>query len=171
MDWKDIAGDVAKVAPILGTVLGGPVGVAIKIGGMVASALGVSGPAEVQQALQTNPDAAVKLREIEKDETLGLKQIAAQIILAELQTGQAQVEAVNKTLQTEAMGGSWLQRNHHAIESLMATSAVILIYFGLPLLKLPVPIVDPMAWMMLGGILGVTAWQRGSANVAVAKQP
>jgi hypothetical protein len=37
------------------------------------------------------------------------------------------------------------------------------------MMKLPVPVVDPMAWMMLGGILGVTAWQRGQANVAVAK--
>lgn len=111
----------------------------------------------------------VKLKQIAADLQDHLAQYGVQLQIAELQTGQQQVEAVNKTLQTEAMGGGWLQRNHHAIESLMATSSVILIYFGLPLLKLPVPVVDPMAWMMLGGILGVTAWQRGQANVATAR--
>ena len=168
MDWKDIASDVAKVAPILGTVLGGPAGVALKIGSLVANALGVTGPAEVQQALQTNPDAAVKLREIEKDETLGLRQIVANQAIAEAQAATAQIEAVNKTLQTEAMGGSWLQRNHHAIESTSTVALVWAIYFVLPLCKIAVPAVPETAWITLGAILGVTAWQRGQANKSVA---
>ena len=168
MDWKEIAGDVGKVAPILGTMLGGPVGIAMKIGGIVASTLGVSGPDEVKEALQTSPDAAVKLREIEKDETLGLKQIAAQMAAADLQSQVSQVESVNKTLQTEAMGGSWLQKNHHAIESIFVCTLIGLIYFILPVIGKPVPPVPESAWIMLGALLGVTAWQRGQANVAQA---
>ena len=75
---------------------------------------------------------------------------------------------MNKTLQTEAMGGSWLQRNHHAIESLATVALVWAVYFILPLAKIQVPTIPPEAWLTLGAILGVTAWMRGKANVAVA---
>jgi hypothetical protein len=81
-----------------------------------------------------------------------------------------QVEAVNKTLQTEAMGGSWLQRNHHALESMISVCLVVGVYFILPLFHIPVPVVPEFAFMMLGSILGVTAWQRGKANIQIAQQ-
>jgi len=37
------------------------------------------------------------------------------------------------------------------------------------LVAIPVPAVPESAWLMLGAILGVTAWQRGSANIVTAK--
>ena len=111
----------------------------------------------------------VKLKQIAADLQDHLAQYGLQLNVAQLQTGAQQVESVNKTLQTEAMGGDWLQRNHHAIESLLTTGTVGCIYFVLPLMKVPVPSVPEAAFLMLGGILGVTAWQRGAANVAVAK--
>lgn len=76
MDWKDIAGTVAKAAPMLGTLLGGPAGGAV--GGMIASALGTgSSPDEVARALASDPGAMVRLREIEADKAAKLEELAA----------------------------------------------------------------------------------------------
>ena len=76
MDWKDIAGTVGKAAPLLGTLLGGPAGGAV--GAIIASALGTGGSAdEVAQALATNPEAAIKLRQIEADRQVRLQELVA----------------------------------------------------------------------------------------------
>lgn len=114
-------------------------------------------------------DDQVKLKQIAADLQDHLAQYGVQLNIVQMKTAAQQLDSVNKTLQTEAMGGSWLQRNHHAMESLLTTVTIGLIYFGLPMMKIPVPAVPEAAFLMLGGILGVTAWQRGAANVAVAK--
>jgi hypothetical protein len=80
MEWKDIAGTVTKAAPMLGTLLGGPVGGAI--GGVISligSALGLS-PAEttpdkVSQMLSVDPQAAVKLAEIESTHKIRIQEL------------------------------------------------------------------------------------------------
>ena len=83
MDWKDIAGTVGKAAPLLGTLLGGPAGGAV--GAIIASALGTGGSAdEVAQALATNPEAAIKLRQIEADRQVRLQELVAAHADAEL---------------------------------------------------------------------------------------
>jgi len=66
-DWKDVAKVVSNVAPLLGTLIGGSaggaIGTAVKL---VASALGVGeDPEEVMQAIQTDPEALVKIKELE----------------------------------------------------------------------------------------------------------
>ncbi|WP_258292100.1 hypothetical protein, partial [Escherichia marmotae] len=64
MEWKDIAGIVGKAAPIVGGLIGGPAGAAV--GGLVASALGTEAtPDAISRALETDPQAAVKLKELE----------------------------------------------------------------------------------------------------------
>lgn len=74
MDWKDISKLVGASAPMLGTLLGGPAGAAV--GGFIASALGSgSTPDEVSQALASNPDAAVKLKQIEADRQVKLQEM------------------------------------------------------------------------------------------------
>lgn len=88
MDWKDIAGAVGKAAPILGTLLGGPAGAAV--GSIVASALGTGGtPEEVSAALTTDPQALVKLREIEATKAVRFEELAAEQAKAELATHAA----------------------------------------------------------------------------------
>jgi hypothetical protein len=83
MDWKDIAGVVGKAAPLLGTVLAGPAGGAI--GAIVASALGVENtPDAVAQAVANDPEAAVRLREIESAERVRLQELALEQSKAEL---------------------------------------------------------------------------------------
>ena len=67
-DWKDVAAKVAELAPGAGALLGGPigggVGLAIKA---IASVFGVTSPdpkpEEVLQAIQNDPQAALKLEQ------------------------------------------------------------------------------------------------------------
>lgn len=87
MEWRDVAGTVGKAAPILGTLLGGPAGAAV--GALVASALGTgSEPSDVAAALG-NPDAAVKLRELESNKAIRLQELAVQAASVEIQAAAA----------------------------------------------------------------------------------
>jgi hypothetical protein len=161
MKWKDLAKQLANLGlPIIGAAVGGPAGAVVGKG--LAAALGLGANATPEQT-------AAALGQVNGDQLVALKSLDAQMAKDQLEATTAQIEAVNKTLQTEAMGGSWLQKNHHAIESMFTVGLVGAIYFILPLAKLPVPAVPEAAWLMLGAILGVTAWQRGAANVATAK--
>lgn len=66
MKWRDLAGIVGKIAPTLGTALGGPAGGAIGL--LISQAFGVDKtPEAVAAAIQANPDAAIKLAAIEAD--------------------------------------------------------------------------------------------------------
>lgn len=161
MNLKELATKLAAIGlPLLGGAVAGPGGAAAAK--MVVSALGLGADATPEQA-------AVALGNVTGDQLVKLRELDAQMARDQLQAGTAQIEAVNKTLQTEAMGGSWLQRNHHAIESLSTVGLVWAVYFILPLCKLPVPTIPETAWLTLGAILGVTAWMRGQANVQSAK--
>lgn len=161
MDWKAIGKQLANLGlPLLGGAVGGPAGAAVGKG--LAAALGLSNDATPEQT-------AAALGNISGEQLVAIRALESDLAKAELSASTAQVEAVNKTLQTEAMGGSWLQRNHHAIESLATVGLVWAVYFILPLAKIPVPAVPETAWLTLGAILGVTAWMRGQANVQTAK--
>lgn len=72
MDWKDIAGVVGKAAPILGTLVGGQAGAAI--GGIIASVLGTTNSADaIQNAIASDPSAALKLAQFESDNNVKLQ--------------------------------------------------------------------------------------------------
>ncbi len=106
MDWKDVSAAVGKFAPILGTLVGGPAGGAI--GGLIASALGTENtPSAVSQALQSSPDAAVKLAQIEADERVRLQALIADQAKADI-AAQMQASAdINKSIQAEAASEHW----------------------------------------------------------------
>ena len=167
MDWKAVGTAVANAAPLLGTLLGGPAGP--MLGSLIAHEFGTSSdPTAVVAAITADPNATVKLQQIAADHDVALKQMTMQMAQAELASDTAQIQAVNQTLQADARGDSWLQKNHHAVESLMAVSLVISIYFLLPLLKIAVPEVPGDAWLMLGAILGINNWKRGDVNKQLA---
>ncbi len=64
MDWKDIGKGVAKTLPLIGSVLMGPAGGAA--GTLIAAALGVDDePTAVAEAIRKDPEAALKLRDLE----------------------------------------------------------------------------------------------------------
>ena len=111
----------------------------------------------------------VKMAEIQAQLQDHLAQYGLQLQTAQVTAAATVVTSVNSTLQADARGDSWLQKNHHAIESLATVACVIGIYFVLPLLKMSVPSVPEAAFLMLGAILGVTSWQHGQVNTAIAK--
>jgi hypothetical protein len=93
MKWTDIAGVVGKVAPLLGAALGGPAGGAV--GAMISAALGTENtPDAVAEAVKTNPEAAVKLAEVQ-----------ANLEIARLQAETAQVSETQQTARAEQQSG------------------------------------------------------------------
>ena len=83
MNWRNVGDTVGKFAPLLGTVLGGPGGAAV--GALVASALGVdNNPNSIEEAVKNDPDAAIKLRQIELQHKERLELIAFKVLSVEL---------------------------------------------------------------------------------------
>lgn len=87
MNWSDIKEQLGKFAPLIGTAVGGPAGAAI--GSLVASGLGVENtPEAVSQAISQDPNAAIKLKQIETDNEQHLREHAFNILNAELKDKQ-----------------------------------------------------------------------------------
>lgn len=75
MDWSDLKGIVGKAAPVVGTLLGGPAGAAV--GGLLSAALGTDNtPDAVSAELAGNPDAIVKIHELQTNAKVQLQQLA-----------------------------------------------------------------------------------------------
>lgn len=67
--WDKIKELLGDSAPVIGTLLGGPAGTAV--GGLIAKALGTdNNPEAIEEALKNNPDALVKIKEIEASREL-----------------------------------------------------------------------------------------------------
>ena len=160
MDWKDLASTVGKMAPMLGTLLGGPAGSAI--GGIVASALGAENtPTAVSQAMLTNPDAAVKLAQIEADQSIKFRELATDQAKAEIAAAMQAISEVNHTMRAEAAAEHWPTYTWRPFIGFVAGIMLLGVYFILPLAHIQVPAVPESAWLMLGGILGVASFFRG----------
>ena len=77
MDWKELGSTVAKSAPARGAALGGPAGAAV--GGRIAAACGAERSAQaVANAVAGDPEATVKLREVELRHAEVLAELMAQ---------------------------------------------------------------------------------------------
>ncbi|WP_175982545.1 hypothetical protein [Caballeronia zhejiangensis] len=101
--WGDVAATVAKVAPIVGSILPGVGTVAgagvSAVASIVASALGTSpDPDSVMDALKNDPDALAKVRQAELDNQKDLAQIAMQREQNQLaaQTAEYQADASDR---------------------------------------------------------------------------
>lgn len=75
MNWEELGKTIGEVAPMLGTLLAPATGGAsVAIGAMVSSVLGVENtPEAVEAELRTNPDALLKLKELELKEADALR--------------------------------------------------------------------------------------------------
>lgn len=160
MDWKDIAGIVGKAAPLLSTLLGGPAGAALSVGGMIASALGTGNtPEEVAIALR-DPESMMKLREIEARRQVELEGLATDLAKAQLQAGAQAIGNVNTTMQAEAAAEHWPTYSWRPFIGFMF-GAYIGSMWVLPLFgKAPAPLSADLT-LAVGAILGVASWFRG----------
>lgn len=65
--WAQVGATIADMAPMLGTIVGGPAGTAV--GALIASTLGTANnPEAVMAKLRSDPEAALKLKQLEADE-------------------------------------------------------------------------------------------------------
>lgn len=104
--WKDIAAVVGRSAPLLGTLIGGPAGAAV--GALVASVLGTGAtPDEVHAALEKDPQAATRLKELEGKRQVELQALTVDQAKAELTAAVQAAQAVNATMQAEAASEHW----------------------------------------------------------------
>ncbi len=112
MDWTDVAQTVGKIAPAAGGALAGPAGAAV--GTLLARVLGVDDtPQAVHQALQQDPAAALKLREVE----------------ARIETSL--IEGRAGVVKAEANSESWLARSWRPLTMLAFVTLIGLHWLGL----------------------------------------
>jgi hypothetical protein len=173
--WSDVGNKLRTVAgaalPAIGTALGGPAGAAVGV--MLGKALGTDAtPDAVAAAL--NPDALVKLREVEVD-----------LQKAQIGADQAAVQAVNTTMQVEAKSDHWPTYTWRpaigfavALNTL-AASVIVLAVFVAQILGVDAHEAIAQMPTTLGAlaamngtalpILGIASWYRGKmqANPAV----
>lgn len=98
--WDYVKPIIGTAAPLLGTALGGPAGAAA--GTLVASVLGVENkPDAVAEAIKVNPEAALKLKELEMNNAVELQKIilqAEQMRLADVASArQREVDTTKAT--------------------------------------------------------------------------
>lgn len=109
MEWGKVADVVKKYAPVLGNVVGNFVPGAGAIGtgvSLIASAFGVEeDPDQIYEAIKADPEAALKLKQIETDNQQALANIALTQEEARLQDVQSarqrQVEHEKTTGKTD----------------------------------------------------------------------
>lgn len=161
--WQGIAEDVAQAAPLLGTLIGGPAGAAV--GGLVAHALGTPAqPDAVRAAVQSDPQAAVKLQQMALDNQVQLQQLAITAEQNRLAADTAGQQSVNGTMQVEDKSDHWPTYTWRPFMGFISGIMILGNFFVLPLLKLPVPPVPTDAWLFLGSVLGVASYFRGKAQ-------
>lgn len=93
--WDNIKELIGTSAPVIGTLLGGPAGGAV--GGLISKVLGVDNtPEAIELALTNNPDALLKIKELETSKELAILQ-------AELENKRIDVASVidNRKLDNE----------------------------------------------------------------------
>jgi hypothetical protein len=105
MNWKDVGGYVKQYAPALGAAIGGPAGGAI--GGavsLIAGAFGITDPEptpdQVMAAVKADPQAALKLQEINTRHRERLEELALEgdkAYLGDRQNARARDLALQQT--------------------------------------------------------------------------
>lgn len=176
--WKDVGDALGKVAPIAANILtGGTAGAITTVAGMVASALGCEPtPSAVQQAIAADPQAMVKLAELENAHQRDMAALAMQARANELAADTARLAEVNATMRAEAASEKWWVSGWRpfwgfvsALTFAFVASLVCWLAFDAvsarnqDALRMVPDLVSAMAMLfgIPGAILGVASWHRG----------
>lgn len=177
MEWKKVSDFIADKAPLLGTLLGGGAGKIV--GSLISSALGTSSdPEDVIKELKGNPEAILKLQQLEADKQTRLQELAVTQAAAELNAAVGNASDVNKTMQAEAASEHWPTYSWRPLLGMAvafntaASGALVLIVFGPVMFGVPEAANAvaslPTALGALAAInttalpvLGIASWFRG----------
>jgi len=102
VDWKKLGKQVAELgAPLLGFALGGPGGAALA--STITASLGLSDstPAAISQALNTDPEAATKMLELQTRHKERIEEIALDRYRAERDADAKEQAQINETMRVE----------------------------------------------------------------------
>ena len=91
MDWSKVSEAISETAPAIGALLAPATGgVSVIVGGIIAEILGTGNePDKVLQALKNNPDALIKIKQLESDERIKKMQIEIDLKRIEADTEKA----------------------------------------------------------------------------------
>ena len=177
MSWSDIKDAIGSAAPLVGSLLGGPVGGTV--GTLIAHALGVpDSPDAVDAALKADPQALAKIRELEIQQSVQLQQLAVTAEQNRMASDTQRILAVNATMQAESKAEHVMQWAWRPFNG-FAFGVTLFLNYALPALvnslvipflsRPPAPIVPgeipEFVFMAWGAVLGVTAWHRGVGKV------
>lgn len=99
MDFSELGKTIAKAAPILGSILGGPAGGAV--GALISAKFGgdSSNADDLYKRIQADPESEVKLKQIEADHDIELKTLAITSENNRLSNETAQLKIVSDNQQ------------------------------------------------------------------------
>lgn len=111
----------------------------------------------VAAKIEADPKLYVELQKMAMEREVSLAQIDA-----------AKLATVNATMQAESKSEKWPQYSWRPWNGFWFPTAIILIYFVLPLLAKTVPLIPQWVWIGWLSILGVATWDRGKEKRAKA---
>lgn len=149
MQWSEIADVVGKTAPIVGCILGSPAGAAV--GSLVATTLGTSNtPDAVSAALLADPQAALKLKDLEANSLVHLQQLAITAEQNRLQTA-APAPARGSVRKLIAQPNDWIRPIITVLLLLGAIGIVSCVFFSSTVTNL---LKDATASLTIGTVIG-----------------
>jgi len=171
MDWNDVGKTIANFAPLLGGAIGGPGGAAL--GSLISNDFGGSAedPDSLVNLIQADPQAAVKLKELEFNHKEELERLVIQGEANRLAHETSAIESVNATMRTEAISGDAWQRRWRpfwgyisGVAFFMQIVAIIYVMIAIP--AYAAALIASIAslqifWSVPLAILGISAYQRG----------
>jgi len=177
MEWSDLGSSLASIAPILGGAVGGPGGAAI--GSLISNMFGGKpddSPEQLARLIEADPQAAVKLKELEYTHKVDLERLIIQGRSNELAHETSQVESVNATMRTEAVSGDAWQRRWRPFWGYISGVAFFIQTVALIYVMIAVPATAPaiissiaslqVFWSVPLAVLGISAYQRGKEKRA-----
>lgn len=180
MSWDDVKGWIGKAAPVVGTLLGGPAGGAV--GGLVASALGVEeDPDKVMEALKSDPEALVKIKQLELEHAAELRRLAIQAERQRLEAETARITQVNETMRAELASGDrfksyWRPLFGYFVAASWLLQVVAIVYVSVAEPTEAPRIINAIAststmWGVALAVLGVAVSQRSKDKKSLLGQP
>ncbi|WP_461210091.1 hypothetical protein [Desulfocurvus sp. DL9XJH121] len=164
MDWKDVGKMAADAAPVLAGVLGGPAGAVVgAAGALVAACLDVEPePEAVARAMENDPRAALRLRELEAAERRRLLAWRAKQLEAD-----AAYDAQLTTRHTADMASdSWLSKNVRPLCLLAVTAAIIASALAPGVAPAKLSALTDLGWGVYGYyFLGRSAFDKGAVRL------
>lgn len=171
MDWNDIKNKIGGAAPVIATMFGGPMAGAVTK--MIANTLGVQvTPEAIGAELERNPDALLKIKQLELDRF----KVEVDLEKTGIEADSKTISDVNTTMREEGKSENWWTSAWRPFWGFTSAIAFLVVCIFVCVLAYKA-IVDAdadalamipqfltsiaMLFAIPGGILGVTAWHRG----------